>query len=186
LPELKLIWYDGGLTPNRTLGLPEGKSLNQVNVYVGTKGKIISANYGEGWEVLLDDYKKPPQSLPRVPDHPLGGGRHEMDWVRACKEDADSRKEASANFDYSGPLTEMVLMGNLAVRLQGLNRELEWDGEKMEFKNISPNEELNLIVSHVYEKVDNSPRFNTDRKKVNALEFTKEMVKHTYRDGWGW
>ncbi len=186
LPELKITWYDGGITPGRTLGLPEGISLDQVNLYVGTKGKIISANYGENYKVLLDDYKKPLQTIERVPDHPLGGGRHEMDWVRACKEDADSRKETASNFDFAGPLTEMVLMGNLAVRLQGLNRELEWNGESMKFKNISPNEKLKLITSHIYKKVDNQPSFKTNYEEVNAQEFTNEMIKHTYRDGWGW
>ena len=135
---------------------------------------------------MLDDYKKPfrPSNVFRIIR--LGGGRHEMDWVRACKEDADSRKETASNFEYAGPLTEMVLMGNLAVRLQGLNRELEWNGENMKFKNISPNEKLKLITSHIYKKVDNQPSFKTNYEEVNAQEFANEMIKHTYRDGWGW
>ncbi|MDD2380541.1 MAG: Gfo/Idh/MocA family oxidoreductase [Mariniphaga sp.] len=186
MPELKLVWHDGGLTPKRTDDLPGNISLDQVNLYIGTKGKIISANYGANFKVIVDDYKKPPETIDRVPDHPLGGGRHEMDWVRACKEEASSRKEACSNFDYAGPLTEMVVMGNLAIRLQGLNRELEWDGENMRFKNIDANEKLNLITSHIYKKVNKQPQFRTERKEVNALEFTNELIKHTYREGWGW
>ncbi|MDD4109723.1 MAG: Gfo/Idh/MocA family oxidoreductase [Prolixibacteraceae bacterium] len=186
MPELKLVWHDGGLTPKRYEDLPEGIALDQVNLYIGTKGKLISANYGSDFKVIVDDFKSPLQTIERIPDHPLGGGRHEMDWVRACKEDADSRKEACSNFEYSGPLSEMVLMGNLSIRLQDLRKELEWDGETMKFKNIGPAEEINLIKSHIYKKVDKQPRFMTDREKVNALEFAGELIKHNYREGWGW
>ena len=68
-----------------------------------------------------------------------------MDWVRACKEDADSRTEACANFDYAGPLTEMVLMGNLAVRFP--NKKLLWDGPNMEITN---NADANAYVKRDY------------------------------------
>ena len=80
----------------------------------------------------------------------------------------------------------MVLMGNLSVRLQSLRRELEWDGESMAFKNIYPGEKANLITSHIYKKVNKQPKFRTDRMEVNALDFASEMIKHTYREGWGW
>ncbi len=186
LPELKLVWYDGGITPHRYDDLPDGINLEQINMYIGTKGKIVSGNYGEGYRVLVDDYKKPPQVIDRVSDHPLGGGRHEMDWVRASKEDAGSRKEACSDFSYAGPLTEMVLMGNLAIRLQDLKRELEWDGKNMKFENINPQEKIRLINSHVYKKVNKQPQFRTDTEEVNALEFASEMIKHDYREGWGW
>jgi predicted dehydrogenase len=186
MPELKLIWYDGGFTPHRYYDLPRNIALDQVNLFVGTKGKIVSANYGANYKVVVDGYNAPPQTIERVPNHQLGGGRHEMDWVRACKENAGSRKEACSNFDYSGPLTEMVLMGNLAIRLQGLNRELEWDGQNMAFKNIGNNEKIKLINSHVYSKVNKQPQFKTDTREVNAAEFAAEMIKHTYRKGWGW
>ncbi len=186
MPELKVFWYDGGLTPRRFDDLPENISLDQANLFVGTKGKIISSNYGARFQVIRDGYEQPPQSIERVPDHPLGGGRHEMDWVRACKENPETRREAVSNFEYAGPLTEMVLMGNLAVRLQGLNRELAWDGDRMKFKNIAAEEKLTLIQSHLYQKVNKRPQFKTQRDDVNALEFASELIKHKYRDGWGW
>ena len=67
-----------------------------------------------------------PQRLERVPGSIDG---HEKDWVRACKDG----KPASTNFDYAGPLSEVALMGNLAVRFP--NRVLLWDGEKMNVTN---------------------------------------------------
>ncbi len=185
-PELKLVWHDGGITPSRSWDLPKGINLEQVNLFIGTKGKIISSNYGEGYKVIMNDYKTPEKTIERIKDDVLGGGRHEMDWVRASKENPMTRKEACSNFEYAGPLTEMVLMGNLSIRLQGLNRELEWDGENMSFKNINADESVDLITSHVYKKVNNQPSFNTDYKKVNALEFARSMIKHNYREGWSW
>ncbi len=185
-PELKLFWHDGGLTPERTADLPKGINLEQVNLYIGTKGKIISGNYGADYKVITGSFNKPPKTLERVSDDKLGGGRHEMDWVRACKEDASSRKEACSNFEYAGPLTEMVLMGNLSLRLQGLQRELEWDGASQKFTNIGNDEKIKLINSHIYRKENLQPSFKTNRQDVNALEFAQELIKHTYRDGWKW
>jgi hypothetical protein len=66
---------------------------------------------------------------------------HEMDWVRACKGGAP----ASSNFDYSGPLSETVLMGNLAVRFP--NQQLLWDGENTVFTN---HKEANEFVHRKY------------------------------------
>ncbi len=189
MPEVRLVWHDGGLLPRRPEELGDGIEMGawgNMNLYIGTKGKIISDYYGRDAKVLMDNYEKPSVEIEKVPDHKLGGGRHEMDWVRACMENADSRKEASSNFDYSGPLNETVVMGNLAIRLQGLNREFDWDGDKMEITNIGKNEKLDLITKHEYKKVDKQPQFNTETEKVNALEFAQGMIKHNYRKGWSW
>ncbi|HYW97336.1 MAG TPA: Gfo/Idh/MocA family oxidoreductase [Bacteroidales bacterium] len=191
MPEMKLVWSDGGIMPSRPDELPDGVKMGDfggMNLYIGSKGKIISGYYGNDYKVLPYDlqYEEPKQMIERVKKDPLGGGLHEMDWVRACKEDPDSRKEATSNFEYAGPLTETVVMGNLAIRLQGLERELEWDGEKMAMTNIGPDETLKLITTNQYKKVDKQPQFNTEYQEVNAFEFSKELVRHTYRDGWGW
>ena len=74
----------------------------------------------------MQEFQQPAPSIPRIPG---GEDGHEKDWVRACK----GGKPASSNFDYSGPLSEMVLMGNLAVRFP--DRRLLWDGEKMQVTN---------------------------------------------------
>ena len=77
----------------------------------------------------------------RIERIPGGEEGHEKDWVRACK----GGKPASSNFDYSGPLSETVLMGNLAVRYP--DRKLLWDGEKMEVTNDA---EANSYVRRQY------------------------------------
>ncbi len=78
--------------------------------------------------------------LARIPG---GQDGHERDWIRACK----SGEPASSNFDYSGPLSETVLMGNLAVRHP--NRLLLWDGAKMEVTN---DKEANAYVRREYRR----------------------------------
>ncbi|MBA7522594.1 Inositol 2-dehydrogenase/D-chiro-inositol 3-dehydrogenase [subsurface metagenome] len=189
LPEVKITWCDGGLLPPRPDKLPKGEPMGSSgNLFIGTKGKIICSNYGGNFKLLpLDkEFKKPEETTERIPDHSLGGGRHEMDWVRACKENPENRKEACSNFEYAGPLSEMVLMGNLAIRLQGLNRILEWDGENIEINNIDTDEKIKILKSHQYKRIKGSPRFYDDWEEFNALESAREWIKHAYRDGWKW
>ena len=80
----------------------------------------------------------------RVPKAMNGG--HEMDWVRACKESPSSRVMPKSDFSEAGPMNEMVAMGVLAIRLQGLNKTLEWDGANMRFTNIGDDETLRTVI----------------------------------------
>ena len=133
MPEVKLNWYDGGLMPPRPDELEEGRKMGDDDggvLFIGDKGKLMCGCYGKNPQLLpesaMNDFKQPAPSIPRIPG---GEGGHERDWIRACKDG----KPASSNFDYSGPLSEMVLMGNLAVRFP--NERLLWDGEKMKVTN---------------------------------------------------
>ena len=83
-------------------------------------------------------YRTPRRTLERIPKGPDG---HERDWIRACK----GGPPASSNFEYSGPFSETVLMGNLAVRFPG--KRLLWDGEAMEVTN---DEDANAYVRREY------------------------------------
>jgi hypothetical protein len=110
---------------------------------------------------------------------------HEMDWVRAWRESPDGRVETASPFKEAGPFNEMVVMGVLAVRLQGLNKELEWDGERMTFTNISANDTIKTVVEDGFEIHDGHPTFDkiwTD--EMSARKYAAELIKHTYRDGW--
>ena len=79
---------------------------------------------------------KSPEVLRVVPDN-----NHYLDWVAACKT-PDLRKKTASHFGEAGPFNEIVLMGVLAVRLQKLNKILEWDGPNMQFTNISAEEKV--------------------------------------------
>jgi predicted dehydrogenase len=132
-PPVTLTWWDGGLIPPRPDGIASDEELGDSDggsVFVGEKGVLICGCYGRNPRVFpeekMRDLNKTPQTLARVPG---GIDGHEKDWVRACKDG----KPCSATFDYAGPLSETVLMGNLAVRFP--NHQLLWDGEKMQVTN---------------------------------------------------
>ena len=82
------------------------------------------------------EYKRPPKTLPRVADS------HEMEWVRAIK----AERPANAGFDYSGPLTELCLLGNVAKRVDGL---IEWDAANLKITNLH---EANRYIRTDYRK----------------------------------
>jgi hypothetical protein len=134
-------WWDGGLIPPRPHGLTPDEELGDGDggsVFLGEKGVLICGCYGRRPRVFPQDLPKPAPTLPRVPGSIDG---HEKDWVRACKD----RRPSSTSFDYAGPLSEMVLMGNLAVRFP--NRQLLWDGEKMQVTNVPA---ANALVRRQY------------------------------------
>ena len=134
MPALQLTWWDGGLMPPRPPGFETGRRMGDDDggiLLLGDRGAIMAGCYGESPRLVpesaMQKYKKrPKRTIPRIPDGPDG---HEQDWIRACK----GGKPASSNFDYSGPLSEMVLMGNLAVRFP--DKQLLWNGEAMEITN---------------------------------------------------
>ncbi|MDX2304394.1 MAG: Gfo/Idh/MocA family oxidoreductase [Microscillaceae bacterium] len=175
MPPVKMIWYDGGLMPERPEGLTDGKMLGAGGggtMFIGSKGIAVCNVYGN------DPYIVSKEQNPVVPERlrKIEGGSngHEMDWVRACKENKESRVEASSHFGYSGPLNEVVVMGNLAVRLQQLNRKFDWDAANMQIANISDNEELTVRVK------------GRETVKVNAKAAAQEYIKHNYREGWSY
>ena len=81
-----------------------------------------------------------------------------------------------SNFEYSGPLNEMVVMGNLAVRMKSLNKKLAWDGVNMRITN--------LTDSEVIEVTNGIPKQEPRKVKLNAKQAAEEYIRHTYREGW--
>ncbi len=191
MPEVEVSWYDGGIKPNMPKNWPAGKNMNNDgggSIFYGTKDTLHVGCYGlDPW--LLSG-KKPTvaSSLRRVEKEiglGWGDGAHEMDWVRACKESPENRVPATSDFAEAGPFNEMVVMGVLAVRLQSLNKELEWDGENMKFTNISDSEKIKTVIKDGFAIHDGHPTFNKEwTELMSANEYSQELVKHTYRDGW--
>ena len=190
MPEVEVTWWDGGLLPPRPEDHPVGELLGRDggggDLFIGTKGKILCGVYGRDPYLLPESldasYQRPAPSMRRVENGEKG---HYMDWVRACKESPENRMEASSNFNYSGPLNEMVVMGVVAVRLQDLKKELHWDGKNMKFTNISDNETLKIVTSDSFDVIDGHPHFETKyTDPINANAFVNELIKHNYRDGW--
>lgn len=120
LPPVKLLWYDGGLKPARPAGLEEERSLGEGGtIYVGDKGVIYNGRLLP--ESKMREYPQPPKTMPRSPGH-------YQEWLLACK----GGDPAGANFDISGPQTETVLLGNIALLTQ---KRLLWDAAHLRITN---------------------------------------------------
>ena len=172
-----------GMMPDRPKGFPQGKELMQagggLTIFHGTKDTLICGCYGQNPWLLSGRKPNVPQVARRVKVS------HEMDWVNACKESPKYRHKCNSDFSEAGPFNEMVVMGVLAVRLQGLNKVLEWDGENMRFTNIGENETIRTCIKDGFTIHNGHPSFNkTWTEPQNAIKLSQELIKHTYRDGW--
>ena len=141
MPPVKLTWYEGTRPPCP----PELKNGGEMpkeggSLIRGSKGAIMSGVYGNSPrlipETAMQAYKRPPKSLPRV------RGAHEQDWVDAIK----GGRKAGACFEYSGPLTETCLLGNIAKRTDA---RIEWDAANLKVSNLP---EANKYVRAEYRK----------------------------------
>ncbi|MDR3632303.1 MAG: Gfo/Idh/MocA family oxidoreductase [Isosphaeraceae bacterium] len=118
-PPVALSWYDGGKRPAILLE-KKVPDIGDGVLFVGDKGMLL-ANYDRRWllpEESFRDFKAPPASIPSS----IG---HHAEWIQACKEGTPT----TCNFDYSGALTETVLLGNVAYRA---GRKLAWNAEKLQ------------------------------------------------------
>jgi predicted dehydrogenase len=131
MPPVTLTWWDGGLRPSRPPELEEGRELSTNGaLFVGDNGKILSdrRRYRLIPESRAQEYGEPPRKLERS----VG---HYKEWVAAAK----GGPVAGSNFDWAGPLTEAVLLGNVALRTQlreeMTKRRLNWDPVGFRFTN---------------------------------------------------
>ncbi len=129
-PPVKLYWYDGGLMPPRPAMLPDEVMLPRDGggVFVGERGVLTYETYGNNprvWpESLAAEAERVPRTVARVE------GSHENDWVQACM----GLREPSCPFSYAAPLTELMLLGIVALR-SGQGRTLRYDGARMQVTN---------------------------------------------------
>ncbi|WP_276391031.1 Gfo/Idh/MocA family protein [Eudoraea chungangensis] len=189
LPEVQVHWYDGGLLPDRPELLADGVPLLRDGLggcmFIGTKDTLICDSGGFNPRLLSGRVPKVTPYLRRIPDMvKYIDGPHEQDWIRACKESPENRVNGSAHFGYAGPFNEMVLLGVLAIRLQGLNKTLDWNGEAMRFTNISENDTMEVIESFHFDRKNGNPNWDVKRLEINAYQAAREFIKHTYHNGW--
>jgi predicted dehydrogenase len=143
MPPVKLHWYDGGILPERPDDLePERTMPESGTIFVGEKGKMWCETYSESPRLIpesfMTSFVRPPKTLPRVPD---GRAGHEKNWLDAIRQ----KGQAVSNFDYAGPFTESVLLGNVALRYPGTR--LMFDGPSMKITNLP---EADEFLRHQY------------------------------------
>lgn len=163
--EVKLNWTDGGLRPFHPELIPadhpigDNDSANGV-IMMGEKGIMTCGTYGLNPKIYLNSGEIiEPTTTNNLVVLPENG--HQAKWVDACKDGFRSKKHKAltSSFDFAGPLTESILMGNLAIRSYNLReqvgnnfeypgrKKLLWDGENMKITNF---EDANQFVKREY------------------------------------
>lgn len=162
---IKVSWHDGGLLPQRPDELlPEEKfgSWDGGVLFIGTKGKLLADCYGAEPRLLpttlMKDKQMPAETIKRVPEG------HYIQWVNACIA-GYGKAEVSSPFEYAGPFTESILMGNLAIRSWLMkNPKLKgWDDKYLGRKKLV---------------------WDAKNMKVTNFDEANQFVRREYREGW--
>jgi len=153
---VKVTWMDGGLLPERPDEMGDDEALGNWDggvLFIGTKGKLLADCYGANPRLLplsLNEQFEVEETIARVPEG------HYVQWVNACMA-GYGNAETSSSFDYAGPFTESILIGNLALKAyfevdpkaenKGFwsggsqyhgRKRLQWDAENMKITNFEP------------------------------------------------
>lgn len=133
---VKGTWYDGGRLPARELApMPKERNLPGAgSLIIGEEGVMLLPHVGGPQLLPQEKFKGYPRPRLRPIDH-------WAEWVNACL----GHGKTSTDFDYSGPLAEAVLLGNVAVRVPG--RKLRWDAANMKIVNVP---EANQYLRRTY------------------------------------
>ncbi len=159
-------WMDGGIQPARPPELGPNEMFGDGGngtLFIGTKGKMMCSTYGDNPQLLPTSRTrdiKEKQTITRVPGQADG---HYTQWVEAAIA-GHGKKEVSSPFETAGPLTELLLMANLAIRgadirkprasgngfsYPGRNIKLLWDNQQMKITNF---DDVNQFVKREYRK----------------------------------
>jgi predicted dehydrogenase len=134
MPAVDFTWYDGGLRPKMPEELDgadaeekgDDEDDHEGLLFVGDRGKILCGFSGARPKLIpqakMGAYKQPPKTLPRSPGN-------EREWLDACK---GGKVKPGGNFEFSGMVTETLLLGNLAVRA---GQKLNWDRTNLKVLN---------------------------------------------------
>lgn len=165
---IEMTWSDGGIRPAHPDVIPANSDIGGTDskngvLIIGEKG-IISTNINDSSPLMPKLYLNDGTTEfgPEVEENEEPEYGHQRKWVDACKAGFNSKEHQAltSSFDYAGPMTETVLMGNLAIRSYMLRKENEkgrmeffarkkllWDGENMRITNL---EEANQFVGRTY------------------------------------
>ncbi len=143
-----LHWMDGGIQPDRPEELGPNDPMGDYGggaIITGTRGKMMCSTYGNDPKLLSPNTNiQVPETIARVPEG------HYLQWVNACIA-GYGKNTLSSPFEYAGPLTETILMGNLAIRSYFVKdnrgefsgrKKLLWDAVRMKVTNFEPANEF--------------------------------------------
>ncbi|MEE2770679.1 MAG: Gfo/Idh/MocA family oxidoreductase [Bacteroidota bacterium] len=169
--DIRLHWMDGGIKPTRPEELgPEETFGDGGNgaLLIGTKGKMMCGTYSENPQLLPTTKTSEvsvPQKYERVPE---GANGHYAQWVQAAIA-GYGNKTVSSPFEIAGPLTESLLIANLAIRGYDVQRKVKND--KGEERIVYPGRDIKMV-------------WDAENMKVTNFEEANQFVKRQYRDGY--
>lgn len=148
---VKLVWYDGGRKPEPSL-VKQKELPGNGCIMIGSKDILYVPNYWGRGSFLsggpMEDFKNIPQTLPRHSEASTDNdAAHHAEWIAACKGEG----KALSHFEYSGPMTEAVLLGNVALRA---GKKIQWDAKQLKVTNVP---EANKFIRKEYRKGWESP-----------------------------
>ncbi|UCG26893.1 MAG: Gfo/Idh/MocA family oxidoreductase [Bacteroidales bacterium] len=125
MPPVTVHWYDGGLKPEKPEELGDLEFDDEGLLLVGDRGKILCGFSGGRPHLIpekaMETFVQPPKTLPR-------SAGHNEEWIAACK----GGEPAGANFMFAGPVTETILLGNVALRT---GKTITWDSKNFTVTN---------------------------------------------------
>lgn len=163
--EIKVSWHDGGLLPERPDELLPEEAFGNWDggvLFIGSKGKLLADCYGANPRLLPTNLMKettlPAETLARVPEG------HYLQWVNACIA-GHGNATTSSPFEFAGPFTESILIGNLAIR--------SW---MMRNPNLTGQEDKYLGRKKLI--------WDSNKMQITNFEPANQFVKREYREGW--
>jgi len=133
MPPVKVIWYDGDKRPPRPEGLKPDEKLGDGDngtLFVGDKGMLACGCYGGGPTLIprerMDEFDRPGKTIPN-------SRGHYQEWIDACKGIKPPKGDLEKGFSYAGPFTEMVHLGNVAIKC---GQKIEYDAKNMKITNL--------------------------------------------------
>ncbi len=169
---IRMHWMDGGIQPERPAELGPNEVMGDGGngvIFVGTKGKMMCGTYGINPQLLPTSKTKEtkvPQTIARVKGEEDG---HYLRWVEACMAGYGSKEanELSSRFDLAGPLTESVLMGNLAIRSYDIRKQQAGKSDEFDY----PGRYIKLL-------------WDGNNMKITNFDEANQFVKREYANGW--
>lgn len=140
LPELAFWWYDGGVRPPAEITKELRRVPGSGCMLIGDKGKLYSPDdYGSTFRLYpekdFEGYQGPPETIERLAFNVDTDRAMKLEWIRAIR----GGPPAYSNFDIAAYLTEIILLGNIAMRV---GKKIEWDGPNMKATNCPEAEEF--------------------------------------------
>ncbi|NII85310.1 Gfo/Idh/MocA family oxidoreductase [Pedobacter riviphilus] len=164
--DVTLHWMDGGIQPER----PEELEANETfgdggngTLFIGTKGKMMSETYSANPKLLPLSKNKDIKVAPKYARVPDGANGHYKQWVEAAIA-GYGKQEVSSPFEIAGPLTEALLMANLAIRSFDIQKTVN---DKITY----PGRYIKML-------------WDNDNMKVTNFDEANQFVKREYRKGW--